>query len=153
MKIKPGMLAIIPMTLGFAALGSWGLSVTTHQARDSGKNARVAISHALPRMDTNHLDAKVIEVTYPPGASSPAHSHPCAVLAYVAEGAIRSQVNEEPERVYKVGETFYEAPNGVHRVSANASQSEPAKLIAFFVCDHEGPLTVVVSDSKQTNHN
>jgi quercetin dioxygenase-like cupin family protein len=153
MKIKPGVLAIIPITVSFVALGSWGLSVTTNQAHDSGKNARVAISHALPRMDANHLDAKVIEVTYPPGASSPAHSHPCAVLAYVAEGAIRSQVNDEPERVYKVGETFYEAPNGAHRVSANASQSEPAKLIAFFVCDHEGPLTVVVPDSKQTNHN
>jgi len=148
MKIKPEMLAIILIAVGSAALGSWGLSATTNQAHDTGKNARVAISHALPRMDADHLDAKVIEVTYQPGASSPAHSHPCAVLAYVAEGAIRSQVNDEPERVYKVGETFYEAPNGVHRVSANASQSEPAKLIAFFVCDHEGPLTVVVPGSK-----
>ena len=148
MKIKPGMLAIVLIAVGSAALGSWGLSAVANQAHDTGKNARVAISHALPRMDADHLDAKVIEVTYQPGASSPAHSHPCAVLAYVAEGAIRSQVNDEPERVYKVGETFYETPNGVHRISANASQSEPAKLIAFFVCDHEGPLTVAVPASK-----
>jgi quercetin dioxygenase-like cupin family protein len=103
-------------------------------------------------MDGDHLVAKAVEVNYQPGASSSAHSHPCPVLAYVAEGTIRSQVNDEPERVYKVGETFYEAPNGVHRVSANASQTEPAKLIAFFVCDHEGPITVAVPASKQTNH-
>jgi quercetin dioxygenase-like cupin family protein len=83
-------------------------------------------------MDADHLEAKAIEVTYQPGASSPAHSHPCPVLGYVAEGTIRSQVNDEPERVYKVGETLYGAPNGVHGVSANASQTEPAKLIAFF---------------------
>jgi hypothetical protein len=44
-----------------------------------------------------------------------------------------------------------EAPNGVHRVSANASQTEPAKLIAFFVCDHQGPITVPLPASKQTN--
>jgi len=155
MKMQASMPAILLTTVGVAVLGSWRLSttVTSNQAHETGKNTRIAISQTLPRMDGDHMEAKAIEVTYQPGASSPAHSHPCAVLAYVAEGAIRSQVNEEPERVYKVGETFYEAPNGVHRVSANASQSEPAKLIAFFVCDHEGPLTVVVSDSKQTNHN
>jgi quercetin dioxygenase-like cupin family protein len=136
--------AIVLMTVGAVALGSWRLSatVTSKQAHEIGKNPRVAISQTLPRMDGDHLEAKAIEVTYPPGASSPAHSHPCPVLAYVAEGTIRSQVNDEPERVYSVGETFYEAPNGVHRVSANASQTEPAKLIAFLVCDHEGPITV-----------
>ena len=139
------------MTVVVAALGSWGRSATANQTHEAGKNARVAISQTLPRMDGNHLEAKAIEVTYQPGASSLPHSHPCPVLAYVAEGAIRSQVNDEPERVYKVGETFYEAPNGVHRVSANASQTEPAKLIAFFVCDHEGPITVAIPASQKNN--
>jgi quercetin dioxygenase-like cupin family protein len=146
MKIQAS--AIMLMTIGVVALGIRDLPATAKQAHDTGKNTRVAISQRLPRMDGNHLEAKAIEVTYQPGASSPAHSHPCAVIAYVAEGTIRSQVNNEPERDYKVGETFYEAPNGVHRVSANASQTEPAKLIAFFVCDHEGPLTVAMPASK-----
>ena len=146
------MPAIILMAVGVAALGSWRLSATSKQAHETGENTRVAISQTLPRMDGGDLEAKAIEVTYQPGASSPAHSHPCPVLAYVAEGTIRSQVNDEPERAYKVGETLYEAPNGVHRVSANASQTEPAKLIAFLVCDHEGPITVANPASKQTNH-
>ena len=149
--MQASMPAIILMAVGVAALGSWRLSATSNQAHETGENIRVAISQTLPRMDGDHLEAKAIEVTYQPGASSPAHSHPCPVLAYVAEGTIRSQVNDEPERVYKVGETFYEAPNGVHRVSANASQTEPAKLIAFFVCDHEGPITVGVPASQKTN--
>ena len=108
--MQPSPPAIILMTVGVAAVGSWGPSATTNQAQETGKNARIAISQTLPRMDADHLEAKAIEVTYQPGASSSAHSHPCAVLAYVAEGTIRSQVNDEPERVYKVGETFYEAP-------------------------------------------
>ena len=98
MRTQASMPAITLMTVGVAATGFWGLSATatTNQAHETGKNTRVAISETLPRMDADHLEAKVIEVTYQPGASSPAHGHPCPVLAYVTEGTIRSQVNDEP---------------------------------------------------------
>jgi quercetin dioxygenase-like cupin family protein len=99
-------------------------------------------SHALPQLDGSHLRAIVVEVNYEPGESDKPHSHPCVVIGHVAQGAIRFQVKGEPETVYKAGESFYEAPNGVHQVSANASDKEPAKLIAYFVCDHDTPLTV-----------
>ena len=100
-------------------------------------------SHSLPQLDGAHLGATVVEVNYAPGEADKPHSHPCTVIGYVAEGAIRFQVKGgEPEAVYKAGESFYEPPNGVHQVSANASDKEPAKLIAFFVCDHDTPLTV-----------
>jgi len=109
---------------------------------------RSVISHALPQMDGKNLEVKAVEVSYSPGGASGSHSHPCAVIAYVTEGSIRSQVNDEPAAVYKQGEAFYEAPNGVHRISANASQTEPAKLLAFFICDHATPLTVAAPESK-----
>ena len=51
------------------------------------------------------------------------------------EGAIRSQVNEGPVTVYKAGESFSEMPGDRHDVSANASETEPAKLLAVFVVD------------------
>ena len=102
-----------------------------------------SFSHALPQLDGAHLRATVVEVNYAPGESDKPHSHPCTVIGYVAQGAIRFQVKgAAPEVVYKAGESFYEPPNGVHQVSANASDKEPAKLIAFFVCDHDTPLTV-----------
>jgi quercetin dioxygenase-like cupin family protein len=53
-------------------------------------------------------------------------------------------VKGEAEAIYKAGESFYEAPNGVHLVSANASAAEPAKLLATMICDHEAPLSVDV---------
>jgi quercetin dioxygenase-like cupin family protein len=53
-------------------------------------------------------------------------------------------VKGETERTYGVGESFYEPPNGVHLVSANASSSRPAKFVAFFVCDRDTPLSVGV---------
>jgi quercetin dioxygenase-like cupin family protein len=93
-------------------------------------------------LDGNHLEAKIVEVTYGPGESSAAHSHPCPVIGYVIEGAIRTQVKGESEAIFKTGESFYEAPNGVHQVSANASRKEQARFLAYFVCDHNTPLSI-----------
>ncbi len=108
----------------------------------------VTFSQALPRLDGGHLAVKIVEVSYLPGGYSAPHSHPCPVVGYVLEGALRIQVKGGPETIYKVGESFYEAPNSIHLVSANASSSEPAKLLAYFVCDHETPLTVAVPKTK-----
>ena len=93
-------------------------------------------------MDGGHLRATVVEVNYAAGEKDEPHSHPCPVIGYVAKGTIRFQVKGGPETVYKAGESFYEPPNGVHQVSGNASDKEPATLIAYFTCDHETKLTV-----------
>ena len=126
---------------GLAGAAYARLLVQEHGQHDS-ERVRLAISQALPKMDGDHLEVKLVEVNYAPGQSSEAHSHPCAVIVYVAEGTIRSQVDAGPETVYKAGETFYEPPNGVHRVSANGSTTAPAKLLAYFLCDKVTPLTV-----------
>ena len=59
------------------------------------------------------------------------------------EGAIRSQVNDGPLTTYKAGQSFSELPGDRHAVSANASQTQPAKLLAVFVVDtNETELTI-----------
>lgn len=93
-------------------------------------------------MDGKHLKVTIVEVTYGPGESSQPHSHPCPVIGYVTEGTVRTKTSGEPEAIYKAGESFYEAPNGIHEVSANASSSKPAKFLAYFVCDRDTPLSV-----------
>ena len=108
---------------------------------EARERARLVLTHALPQLDGNHLKAVVVEVHYGPGESSPQHSHPCPVICYVVEGAYRTQVEGDPEAVYEAGQTFYEAPNGHHVVSANASKTEPMTFIAFFICDHDSPLS------------
>ncbi len=103
---------------------------------------RVVFSHALPRLDSAHLQVTTVEVTYPPGGSSTPHSHPCPVIGYVLKGAVRMQVKGDAEHIYRVGDSFYEEANGMHMVSKNASATEPAIFLAYFVCDHAGPLSV-----------
>ena len=111
---------------------------------------RVVLSRSLPAMKGNDLKITVLEVAYAPGAASPAHSHPCPVVAYVVSGAIRSQVQGEPETVYRAGQSFFEPASGVHLISANASRTEPAKFLAYFLCDHETKLSIPPVDSPET---
>ena len=85
-----------------------------------------------------------VVVSYPPGAKSPAHRHAASafIYAYVLSGAIRSQVGDDPAKVYHAGEGFYESPGAHHRISENASDKEPASMLAVFVVDSkDDPLT------------
>ncbi len=85
-----------------------------------------------------------VEVNYAPGQKSSSHRHEGSafIMAYVVSGAIRSQVDDQPVRVYRAGETWYENPGAHHVLSENASATEPAKLLAVFVLDSDhGPLT------------
>ncbi len=61
--------------------------------------------------------------------------HDRPVYGYVVSGEIRSQVDNEPVRVYRPGEAFFENPGSFHRVSENASDSMPARLLAVLIVD------------------
>src|SRR5438128_318212 len=88
--------------------------------------------HDLPNVSLDGWEVTVSHVDYPPGRVGAPHQHAGFVLAYVLEGNIVAKVSGQgPERTYAVGEMFYEQPGAVHEVSRNASQTEPAKLLAM----------------------
>jgi quercetin dioxygenase-like cupin family protein len=97
------------------------------------EQVNTVFEHAIPNIPGKSLIA--IVVTYAPGGKSLSHRHAGSafVYAHVLSGAIRSQVDDEPAKVYRVGEGFYEVPGAHHRVSENASDREPASLLAVFV--------------------
>ncbi|WP_246775287.1 cupin domain-containing protein [Bradyrhizobium diazoefficiens] len=106
------------------------------------EQVKVAFEHALPNVEGKRMVA--VTVTYPPGAKSLAHHHAASafIYAYVLSGAIRSQVGNDPAKVYHAGESFYEMPGAHHSISENASDKEPASLLAVFVVDSKDqPLT------------
>jgi quercetin dioxygenase-like cupin family protein len=109
------------------------------------RNAKVTLvyQHALPNVPGKSIKGVLVE--YGPGGFSPAHTHPKSAFIYatVLEGAIRSQVNDGPLTTYKAGQSFSELPGDRHGVSANASKTKPAKLLAVFVVDtNETELTI-----------
>ncbi len=103
--------------------------------------------HTIPNAEGKSLVA--IRVTYPPGGRSPPHHHaPSAfIYGYVLSGAVRSQADDEPAKVYEAGESFYEMPGARHRISENASDKKPASLLAVYVVDsNDKPL--ITTDQK-----
>ena len=85
----------------------------------------------------------VITLDIPPGGGSPPHRHPGHhIFGYVLEGSYRIKLDQGSETVLTKGQTFYEAPGQLHAVSANASQTEPAKVLAFIVAESGKPITV-----------
>ena len=92
-------------------------------------------SHVIPNIPGKSLIA--VEVSYAPGQASQPHHHAKSafIYVYVVSGQIASQVDDQPERIFKAGESFYETPGAHHLVSRNASQTEPAKMLAVFVVD------------------
>jgi quercetin dioxygenase-like cupin family protein len=120
------------------------LALTPASANDPAKSkVTVVFDHALPNVPGKSMKGVLVE--YGPGASSPAHTHPGSAFIYatVLEGAVRSQVNGGPLAVYRAGESFAEMPGDHHGVSANASATEPAKLLAVFVVDTDETKLVI----------
>jgi quercetin dioxygenase-like cupin family protein len=89
-------------------------------------------------------EVSMITVEYPPGASSPAHTHHAQALVYVLEGSIVMQVRGGTPVTLTPGQTWYEGPDDVHVVSRNASNSAPAKYLVFMVKDKGAPILTPV---------
>jgi quercetin dioxygenase-like cupin family protein len=133
--------AFVVAVLGVLAAVASATPVRAQQ----GETVTPHFDHAIPNIPGKSLVAIVVD--YAPGGASPSHTHAKSafILGYVLSGAIESQVNDEPARVYRAGESFYETPGSRHPVSRNASKTEPAKLLAVFVVDtKDKPLTTAV---------
>ncbi|MCV3739173.1 cupin domain-containing protein [Rhizobium sp. TRM96647] len=121
------------------ANGLLGLTMLALPAAAAEKpyNAKVTLvfDHALPNVPGKSVRGVLVE--YGPGGHNPSHTHPKSafISATVIEGSIKSQINDGPVKVYETGENWIEVPGDHHRVSANASETEPAKLLAVFVVD------------------
>ena len=113
------------------------LSVPTHADGTTALQETVipVFEYELPNVPGKSLTA--LEVLYGPGAASPSHTHPKSsfIYAYVLSGEILSAIGDEEPRRYRAGEGWHEVPGAHHRVSRNASQTEPAKLLAIFILD------------------
>lgn len=98
--------------------------------------------HDLPDVALDGWEVTVSHVDYPPGRVGAAHHHAGFVLAYVLQGAVVTRVSGQgPERTYTVGEMFYEQPGATHEVSRNASDTEPARLLALIFAPKGATLT------------
>ena len=126
----PGALTLL------ASCGQQGGTGSADRAASAPRETVTIIADKpIPNLPGKRLVSHLVE--YPPGGASAPHRHGRStfIYAYVLSGAIRSQADDEPVRVYRAGEQWFENPGAHHRVSMNASDTEPARLLAVFIAD------------------
>jgi quercetin dioxygenase-like cupin family protein len=127
------------VALGVLALAAAG---AVSAQGPGGVKAAPLFTQAIPNAPGKTM--AVVAVDYGPGAASKPHRHPASggVFVYVVAGAVRSQAEGGEAKVYGAGDSWFEPPNAHHIVSANASATEPARIIAVVVGDEGGQATV-----------
>ena len=97
----------------------------------SASTRRDVIKQRLPGKPER--DITLVEVSYPPGVGSPLHLHANGVMGFVVSGTIVSKVGDGAEQTFHAGDAWWEPSGAIHRVSRNASSTEPATLLAIYV--------------------
>ena len=129
----------LPVTMDALSTAIAPLCASSAEAAGAGDKVEPIGSYALPNVAGKRVT--IVRVTYGPGGFSRPHRHAGSVTAYITRGEIRSQLGGGPVETFAVGQTFFEPPGSTHLVSANASATEPAELIAVFVADEGAQLT------------
>lgn len=135
-RMKHWMLAAC-MAVGAACAPLAGAHAPEQGAAGHPETVKPLFKRALPNVPGKALLA--VEVSFPPGAAAAPHTHPDAAFlyAYVLSGEIVSAVDAEAPRVYKSGDSWYEAPGARHMVTRNPSPDTPARLLVVFITDPE----------------
>ena len=111
-----------------------------------GKVTRL-MTKELP--DVAGKEGMIETVDFAPGEVSLPHRHNADVFVYVLEGSVITQVKGGISQTVRAGEVFYESPTDVHIVSRNASETQPAKLLVFYVKAKGTPPTVLLGEGER----
>ena len=93
-----------------SGLASLALVVLDRSEAPAASGIEAIYERDLPPVSLNGWQVTVLELTFPPGTTSPKHAHPGFILGYILEGEYRFQLEGEPEKVLSTGDVFYEAP-------------------------------------------
>ncbi len=127
---------LVQVLAGAAMLAHSGLAAAAPQ-----ETVKAAFGQPLPNVPGKSLTA--LRVDFPPAAKATSHRHGQAfVFAYVLSGEIRSQLEGQPAKVYRAGESWSEPPGAHHTLTENASATASASLLAVFIADTAAALKV-----------
>ena len=127
------MRTVIAIALG-AALGAGGFALAQHDKHGDAAKVRSLLEQDVSEtIDGKEARVSAIEVSYGPGGFTPPHRHPGAVFGHVLEGELEAQLEGQPLRKLKAGDTFYEPTMSLHRVSRNPSDKGKTRVLAVLV--------------------
>jgi quercetin dioxygenase-like cupin family protein len=127
-------------------LGTGGLIAARHDEKPSGARA-IAVREISEKLDGKDATATAVEVTLEPGQAGESHRHPGPAFGYVLEAEYEWGIDDQPSRVLKVGETFYEPGGCLHRVSKNPGKVK-ARVLAWVLHPRDAKNLVIPEPAK-----
>lgn len=120
--------------------------------RDTGwEDALTVLQDVAPPVIPLAAHAMTVLVDYPPGSpGAPPHRHPGGpAFGYVLDGEMLFELEGQPPRVVKAGETFWE-PGGdvIHYSDANNRDDTRCRFLVTMLCSPDLPMLVLVDDDE-----
>jgi quercetin dioxygenase-like cupin family protein len=125
-----------------ALMGAGGWTFAHLQAEE-GRVKVLSTQTISEQLDGKEGKATVVQVTLEPGQSSPSHRHPGSVVGYILEGEYEWGIDDQPTKVFKAGDTFFEPKGCLHRVSKNPSAKGRTRVIAVVLHPHDAERIVL----------
>jgi quercetin dioxygenase-like cupin family protein len=119
--------------LVLAAIGVGEMSLAHHDGQGEVKVAQLSQRSIIETLDGKAASVTVVEVTFEPGKEDQPHRHAGPVFGYVLEGEYEHAIDDQPVKIYKAGETFYEPTGCVHRVARNPNDKQKTRLLAVIL--------------------
>src|SRR5262245_22614847 len=131
---------LLTLTAGIG-IGAGGIFAAQHH--DGEKVKVISERNISERIDGKEAKATVVEVTIEPGQAGLPHRHPGPGFGYVLEGEYELGIDDQPTKVLKAGETFYEPTGCLHRVSKNPSTAGRTRVIAVVLHPRDSTMVAI----------
>jgi quercetin dioxygenase-like cupin family protein len=127
-------------------LGAVGMAAAWHDEKREGVKP-LAVREIAEKLDGKEATATAVEVTLEPGQAGDSHRHPGPAFGYVLEGEYEWAIDDQPAKVLKAGETFYEPGGCLHRVSRNPGKVK-MRMLAWVLHPRDAKELVIPEPKK-----
>jgi quercetin dioxygenase-like cupin family protein len=127
-------------------LGTGGLIAARHDEKQESARP-LAVREIAEKLDGKETNATAVEVTLEPGQAGVSHRHPGPAFGYVLEGEYEWAIDDQPAKMLKAGETFYEPGGCLHRVSRNSGKVK-MRMLAWVLHPRDAK-DLVIPEPKQ----
>ncbi len=116
-----------------ASLVTASIVLAQHNGQGKTKVKVISVADVAEKIDGKQTKATTVELTLEPGAAGAPHRHPGPVFGYIIEGQYEWAIDDQPAKILKAGDTFYEPTGCLHRVSKNASDKTTTRVLAVLL--------------------
>lgn len=133
--------------VSFIVMATGGMIAARHDEKKHVSVKVLAARDIVEKIDGKESKATAVEVTLEAGQAGDPHRHPGPTFGYVIEGEYEWAIDDQPAKVLKAGETFYEPAGCLHRVSKNPGTVK-TRVMAWVIHSRDAK-ELVIPESKK----